>query len=460
MAGGEPQLFVGALPADCDEATLHEYFCSFGEIRRVELQLDPVTHMSRGTAIVTMASQEGCDAALALSNVHDLNGAWIEVKAVDRPSPSSAPHFAGGKNGGKGGGKLALTQHGGCYGAAGPKGGFKGRDPSAGSTMHFSGKPKHEFNPAKIFVGGLPRTRTPEEVPLLQDEIYQYFNQFGTVAHVELKTDAPTGGPGLSRGFCFVTFEDEASATAVMNVYDTHQIRGKWVEVKQANADGQPSGGSAGGKGSVVMPPRPAVHQGFNGKGWAGPGRSDWGGMSNGCAGGKPSSAPSSGFDSLKVFVGHLPKDCSEEMFASFASQFGEVSEALVMKDLSTNLPRGFGFIKFVSPDSVDAILANHAENTIGGRWVDVKPATREGSKGSSAPYASQAGYGGFKGKGFMGPMGGMGSMGMGCMGGMGGMGCGMGGMGAMGFSKGFNKGFQGYQGFQGGKGGPRFQPY
>lgn len=48
-----------------------------------------------------------------------------------------------------------------------------------------------------------------------------------------------------------------------------------------------------------------------------------------------------------KVFVGGLPLDLTVDELRSHFSQYGPITEALIMLDRHTNRPRGFGFIIF-----------------------------------------------------------------------------------------------------------------
>ena len=101
-------------------------------------------------------------------------------------------------------------------------------------------------DPNKIFVGGLPQGCTEEQVT-------QYFSQFGSLTAVTLKKDET----GKARGFGFIEFADDASVVNVMAKYEEHQIEGKWVEVKQATKQaggkggGKPKGGDASGYGAM-----------------------------------------------------------------------------------------------------------------------------------------------------------------------------------------------------------------
>jgi len=74
----------------------------------------------------------------------------------------------------------------------------------------------------KIFVGGIPMSLT-------NADFRKYFETFGNVLETQIMTDRESG---RSRGFGFVTFEEETIATEVLML--SHTIQGKPVEVKQA----------------------------------------------------------------------------------------------------------------------------------------------------------------------------------------------------------------------------------
>jgi len=74
----------------------------------------------------------------------------------------------------------------------------------------------------KIFVGGIP-------ISLSNVDFRKYFESFGTVLETQVMTDRETG---RSRGFGFVTYEDEEVANHVLKT--RHTILGKPVEVKKA----------------------------------------------------------------------------------------------------------------------------------------------------------------------------------------------------------------------------------
>ncbi|GJP44779.1 hypothetical protein CLOM_g4198 [Closterium sp. NIES-68] len=76
----------------------------------------------------------------------------------------------------------------------------------------------------KIFVGGLAGSTTEEE-------FNAYFSNFGNVVDRQVMMDHNTG---RSRGFGFVTFDNEQSVENVLAQGKMHQLGNKQVEVKKA----------------------------------------------------------------------------------------------------------------------------------------------------------------------------------------------------------------------------------
>jgi len=78
--------------------------------------------------------------------------------------------------------------------------------------------------------------------------------------------------------------------------------------------------------------------------------------------------------DPGKMFIGGLSWQTTPENVREYFSKYGEVAEVMVMKDPATRRSRGFGFITFTKPSSVQEVLAisNH---TIDGKLVEPKVA-------------------------------------------------------------------------------------
>jgi RNA recognition motif-containing protein len=77
---------------------------------------------------------------------------------------------------------------------------------------------------------------------------------------------------------------------------------------------------------------------------------------------------------SYKIFVGGLDLNTKEEDLANYFSMFGKVIEKLIKMDVKTKRSRGFGFVGFKHPESVDKVL-QYQDHFIHGRKIDCKRA-------------------------------------------------------------------------------------
>jgi len=144
------------------------------------------------------------------------------------------------------------------------------------------------------------------------EQLFEIFGKFGTV--VDAVVMERNGNP---RGFGFVTFKDKASLSEVLA--EGVVIDGREVDIKRA-----------------VPEEEMAV-------------------------------APS------KVFVGGLSQKVDKTHLLAHFSQYGEVRDAVVMVDRATGRSRGFGFVRFSSPEAVARVLESPQE--LDGQHVDVKRA-------------------------------------------------------------------------------------
>ena len=231
---------------------------------------------------------------------------------------------------------------------------------------------------AKIFVGGLSWQTN-------EDSLRYHFEQYGEVASVEVMRDRNTNQP---RGFAFVVFKSDETVDLIMSS-GPHEINHKTVDVKRAQArgqappsihnvvaasDGAGAGGGGGGEAAFM-----AAMGGGGGASGAGGARS------------APPSAASAEHLKCKVFVGGIPLHVDNDGLKTFFSQFGPVTDGIVMVDQNTQRSRGFGFITFAvgSDGAQKAIDAQPID--IDGKRVEVKLAT---------PKADQAAGGGGGGAG------------------------------------------------------------
>ncbi|XP_055682839.1 RNA-binding protein Musashi homolog 2 [Lutzomyia longipalpis] len=88
-------------------------------------------------------------------------------------------------------------------------------------------------------------------------------------------------------------------------------------------------------------------------------------------------STPNTGTDPApgKLFVGGLSWQTSADKLKEYFGMFGTVTDVLIMKDPVTQRSRGFGFITFSDPSSVEKVLKVPI-HTLDGKKIDPKHAT------------------------------------------------------------------------------------
>ena len=59
-----------------------------------------------------------------------------------------------------------------------------------------------------------------------------------------------------------------------------------------------------------------------------------------------------------KIYVGNLPFNITEKEFSDLFSSYGEISEAVIIKDKYSGRSKGFGFVTFVNDADADKAVA------------------------------------------------------------------------------------------------------
>ncbi|XP_052175611.1 heterogeneous nuclear ribonucleoprotein 1 [Diospyros lotus] len=165
------KLFVGGIAWETTEERFTSYFCKFGEITDSVIMMDRFSGRPRGFGFVTFADPAVADKVL--EEDHVIDGRVVEVK---RTVPRE--------------------------------------------DMQVKGVQKTK----KIFVGGIPPFLT-------EDELKEYFSFYGSVIEHQIMLDRNTG---RSRGFGFVTFENEDAVERIFSDGKVHELGGKQVEIKKA----------------------------------------------------------------------------------------------------------------------------------------------------------------------------------------------------------------------------------
>ncbi|KAL9925831.1 heterogeneous nuclear ribonucleoprotein 27C [Glossina fuscipes] len=172
------KLFVGGLSWETTQENLSRYFCRFGDIIDCVVMKNNESGRSRGFGFVTFADPANVQHVLQ-SGPHTLDGRTIDPKPCN-PRTLQKPKKGGGY---------------------------------------------------KVFLGGLPSNVT-------ETDLRTFFGRYGKVTEVVIMYDQEKK---KSRGFGFLSFEEESSVEHVTNERYIN-LNGKQVEIKKA----EPRDGSGG----------------------------------------------------------------------------------------------------------------------------------------------------------------------------------------------------------------------
>ena len=152
----------------------------------------------------------------------------------------------------------------------------------------------------KVFIGGLSY-KTDDET------LKNYFTKYGELVDYVVMKDSQSG---RSRGFGFVTYSYSSMVDELMK-NRPHIIDGRQVEPKRATPR------EDSGKTEVQMTVK-------------------------------------------KLFIGGLRDNLTEDDLKNYFGNYGNVIEAVIMKEKETNKSRGFGFVTFDDYDPVDKIIRKY----------------------------------------------------------------------------------------------------
>jgi len=162
------------------------------------------------------------------------------------------------------------------------------------------------------------------------------------------------------RGFGFVTYLNRSSAEEAINKLDQTQLDGRTIRVNESRPRGE--GGARGPPG---------------------------GGSFN-----------ASGRDVVKLYVGNLSYDTTQETLERHFGTYGEVTDCFLPTDRDSGRPRGFAFVSMKAREAEEACdKCNGME--LDGRTIRVNEAQpKESSRGGGGGggYEDRGGYGGDRG--------------------------------------------------------------
>ena len=77
----------------------------------------------------------------------------------------------------------------------------------------------------------------------------------------------------------------------------------------------------------------------------------------------------------MKIYVGNLPWSVDDNKLKEMFSEFGEITEAVVIKDKYSGRSKGFGFVTFADDESAKNAVSEMNEKEIEGRAIKVTEA-------------------------------------------------------------------------------------
>jgi len=103
----------------------------------------------------------------------------------------------------------------------------------------------------------------------------------------------------------------------------------------------------------------------------------------------------------MKLYVGNLPYNTSEDDLRSLFSTYGAVSSVAIITDRDTGRSKGFGFVEFGSDDEARNAISALSGQEYGGRALTVNEARPkpEGGFGGGGGYGGNRGGGGGGGR-------------------------------------------------------------
>lgn len=87
---------------------------------------------------------------------------------------------------------------------------------------------------------------------------------------------------------------------------------------------------------------------------------------------------------SSKVYVGNLSWDTTDDGLAAAFSQYGQLTDYIVMKDRETGRSRGFGFVTYTTQEEADMAIRGLNEQQLDGRIIRVNMANARPNRSTS----------------------------------------------------------------------------
>jgi nucleolin len=228
-------------------------------------------------------------------------------------------------------------------------------EPSAGddnAAPGTNGGSAEDAEGVKLYIGNLDYATDEQK---LRDE----FSAFGSVTEVFLPVERGTNRP---RGFGFVTMSTREAAENAISKMDQAQLDGRTIRVNESRPKGSGPRGP-GGSG------------GFN----------------------------ASGKDEVKLYVGNLSFDTTQESIQKLFEQYGTISDCFLPTDRDSGRVRGFAFVTMPAKDAEQAAEKLNGYE-LDGREIRVNEAQPKGGGGGGGGGGGRygGGYGDSYGGGYV----------------------------------------------------------
>ncbi len=104
----------------------------------------------------------------------------------------------------------------------------------------------------------------------------------------------------------------------------------------------------------------------------------------------------------MKIYVGNLPYEVTEEDLRQEFGAFGEITSANIITDKYSGRPKGFGFVEMATKSEAEAAITGLNGKTLKERTIVVNEARPRTDRGGGS-YGDRrgSGYGGGRGGGF-----------------------------------------------------------
>jgi len=102
----------------------------------------------------------------------------------------------------------------------------------------------------------------------------------------------------------------------------------------------------------------------------------------------------------MKIYVGNLSYDVTEEELKQEFLAYGEVTSVSILTDRISGRPKGFGFVEMASKSEAEAAITGLNGKTLKERTIVVNEARPRTDNRSGGSYGDRKGGGGYGGGG------------------------------------------------------------